>query len=71
MFYDFLYAYTRQQFSFAHTQRPEGHYTKSKAEEIFGKLKKICREGSKEKKITFDQGEYYCLEKKNFNYCFI
>ena len=66
MFYDF-YIPTLENNFHLHTQRPEGHYTKSKAEEIFGKLKKICREGSKEKKITFDQGGYYCLNKINFN----
>ena len=51
-----LYTYTREQFLFTHTKRPKGHYTKSRTEEIFGKLKKICREGSKEKEITFDKG---------------
>ena len=55
MFYDF-YKSTLENNFYLYTQRPEGHYTKSKTEEILGKLKKICREGSKEKEITYDQG---------------
>ena len=56
MIFFIVYLHWRTIFICTHTQRPKGHYTKSRIDEIYGKLKKICREGSKEKEIIFDQG---------------